>query len=358
MGDEAMYQAFTLHAPGPVTVVHHSGADLLVPASDLGAHDVVLTGLVYGRGIRQHLKALREFLTLVSTARHFAVIGADMMDGIYNERAAARRFRLAAIAAELGVESRILGFSWVDEPAALAKRALRRSPAAVALLARDPVSARRLRRDGGRSVHEVADLAFLTKPADVLTAAGVEEWLDSQAALARPVVLVNANPRIAVKYPGQDRAYTDLVRTLVEAGYACLALAHDARHGDDGEPAYLRSLLSEFADSDRVFVTPGVVLPGEVSLIASRCVLAVSGRMHLVILAAVGGTPTVGLEYQDKFEGLYGYFGYDLRVPAGDVRTELPRAVFAALDGQEGLREQLVASSPTLRELATKNLPA
>ncbi|WP_243226780.1 polysaccharide pyruvyl transferase family protein [Microbacterium sp. CIAB417] len=357
VGDEAMYQAFTRHAPKPVRVLHRGDDDLLVPAKDLGAEGVVLKDLVYGRGIRSHLRAVSEFARLVDVVAACGIVGADMMDGIYNDRAAARRFRLAEIAARLGADSRVLGFSWVDKPSPIAKRALRRTSAQVSLLARDPVSASRLRRDGGKNVHEVADLAFLTEVNEEPADSSAQQWIEAQHGAGREVVLVNANPRIAVKYPGQDEAYKKLVSTLVSAGYSCLALPHDSRHGANSETAYLQKLLEDWSDSEHVFIAGDVVLPGEVSRLAAQCALAVSGRMHLVILAAVGGTPSVGLEYQDKFEGLYEYLGFDLRVKAGDVRTELLEATLSALSTREELRAQLQSALPRVKQFAGRNIP-
>lgn len=357
VGDEAMYEAFVQHAEAPIVIIHHRGEnDLVTPAEDFGAKGVVLQGLVYGKSLRRHLEAFNAFLHLVSHAHTVSIIGADMMDGIYNDQAAARRFRLVSVASSLGADSKIIGFSWADKPTILAKRTMRQLPKKVRLLVRDPISAQRLIYDGAQNVETVADLAFLTSTAISITFPGLQQWLSDQKINGRDIALINANPRITSKYPHQEIAYMKLISALLEAGYSCLALPNDARHGSQGEVHYMQKLFKTFDDLDQIFICTDVLSPSEVVSVAKHCTITVSGRMHVLILAAVGGSPGVGLEYQGKFEGLYQLLGFDLRVPIENIETELTNKVFSALKQQLVLKQTLLQQLPVARTLAFQNL--
>src|SRR5215203_4033620 len=95
------------------------------------------------------------------TATSFSVIGADVMDGGYGFRSSTNRANLARRMAEIGVDCRILGFSWNASPDPRALSAVRRAAASgVATILRDPRSAGRAQSDGIEPVDEAADLVF------------------------------------------------------------------------------------------------------------------------------------------------------------------------------------------------------
>jgi polysaccharide pyruvyl transferase WcaK-like protein len=348
-----MYQAFATSGDGEVTVVARSAEDLLVAPSAFAAEAVYLPGLLNG-GIRNHLVSLWRLALLVGDARSVSIVGADTMDGRYGVRPSVRRFRTAAVAARLGAEACVLGFSWNEEPHPETRRALRRTPASVTLFARDPISAQRLRTDGGANVVESADLAFLTEPKPA--SGRIADWLALQAANSRRIVLVNANPRLAPRFPDQDVEIVRLVDELLGRGFACVVVPHDSRGEENSEVAYLTSLFSGRPPQEALFVADAIYQPPQVAWIASHSELAVSGRMHLVILAAAGGTPALGMDYQGKFEGLYQLLGYDLRISAGKLKDRLLEDVLAALERRVEIDRALVRSLPGLRAKARLNL--
>lgn len=359
VGDEAMYQAFASNALGPTVIWHHRVRDeFAIDPSHYGARSMIMPDLVYGRSVWKHLCAVRSALFQLRGMRSLSIVGADMMDGVYNERAAARRFRLAGLAARLQLDSRILGFSWVDAPTPIARAALRRVRPAVRLCARDRVSSARLSRDGASNVCDVADLAFLTDPTRSPHCRELWQWMRQQEGAGRPVVLINANPRIAVTYPEQESAYIELVSRLISGGYSCLMLSNDSRGGHHSETAYLKELFEANLGDPRVHLVSHVLLPGDVVEVAESCILTVTGRMHLVILSAVGGTPSVALEYQGKFEGLYELLGFDLRVGALENPDTLSEIVFRAIEKAGEYRETLSHRRSRLIDLARLNLPA
>ena len=71
-----------------------------------------------------HAADLRAYAALIRRARSVSVVGADMMDGKYSLRGSVRRSLLAQAAAEAGVPTRILGFSWNAAARLAARRSL------------------------------------------------------------------------------------------------------------------------------------------------------------------------------------------------------------------------------------------
>ncbi|MDO6575214.1 hypothetical protein, partial [Staphylococcus pasteuri_A] len=70
-----------------------------------------LTGLVYG-WLVPYVRDAFAFKKILSEAHSLSIVGADIMDGGYNPHPSAMRSLLASYAQNLGVSSRILGFSW------------------------------------------------------------------------------------------------------------------------------------------------------------------------------------------------------------------------------------------------------
>ncbi|WP_172979860.1 polysaccharide pyruvyl transferase family protein [Agromyces agglutinans] len=353
IGDEAMYQSFLLNSPLPVSVIARNANDLARPPAELRARFSPLPNLLYG-GVISRMRALADFRRMLESASSVSVVGADVVDGKYNPKASVRRFRTAGVAARMGIPAQILGFSWNEAPDPAALRAVRKVPPAVRLLARDPISAERLIRSGASNVRAAADLAFLTKPSADLPST-IEAWLRGQR--GRRIVIVNSNPRLAGSFPDQMAEYCYLVRCLVARGESCVLLPHDSRDlGRGSEIAHLRRLADEIRPSPHVLSLPETLEPGEVVRLAQYASLTISGRMHLAILSAVAGVPTVGLDYQGKFEGLYRLLDIaDLRVPQGELDGRLVESVERALAQLESYSGSLRRALPDVIRLAERN---
>ncbi|GAA1742455.1 polysaccharide pyruvyl transferase family protein [Microbacterium paludicola] len=356
IGDEAMYEAFVRAADDAVTVIAREPADLLWRSESADVRYVYLRDLVYGRPSR-HSKDLRTFIDLVGRARSLSVIGADIMDGVYDELASARRFRLAALAASAGADARILGFSWNSHPTNRALNAMRAVGDRVLLLARDEASGRRLQENGGHRVQTVADLAFLTTPDAPLADARLDAWLASERGAGRRIVVVNANPRQEKLFPGLRTQYIALIEQLRADGFSCIILPHDSRGGARSEESYLARIAADVG-SEHVYLVEKAPLPDQVVAISREGEIVVSGRMHLVVLASVAGRATVALEYQDKFAGLYRLLGYDGRVVRSESgEWDLVAAVRKGLESARRSELRLADSWPTVLERSRRNLP-
>lgn len=365
VGDQAMFESFVSGTSGgsggsggsgTVVVVVRQASDLLgVPEPLRDRVEVLpLPGLLYG-GIRAHLRDLVRLSLVLRRSRSVSVVGADVMDGVYSVLASVRRFWVPAFAARAGLDGRVLGFSWNSHPAPLTVDAMRWASRRVRLLARDPGSAARLRADGGHGVVDVADLAFLMTPGT--TPAPIRRWLQAQRAAGRTVVAVNAN------YLLQDRVdqvaeYSRLVADRLGQGWSFLLLPHDSR-GAPSDVDLARAIRDAAPPSEHVHLVPGVLAPGEVTAVMAEVDLAVTGRMHLAILAAVAGTPAVAVSYQGKIAGLYDRLGLPCVLePDERFRASLDDVADRVVGELAGLRETLARTVPQVRELALLNLPA
>lgn len=356
VGDEAMYRAFLQAAPRPLTVVAREAGDLLEKPEEDSVTVVLLGDLLYGPSAK-HLADLWRLLRLARRSATVSLIGADTMDGVYNETSSVRRFRVAQHTSRVGASSSVLGFSWNSRPGALALAAMKASDASVRLLARDGESAARLRADGARTVEEVADLAFLTMPDRRDVDPELDSWIARQAEDDRRVFVVNANPRLETKFPGQFDQYVRLIHELTARGDAVVLLPHDSR-GADGEEAYIDEIATAVGEGPRLFHVRRILSPDRIVALARQADFVVSGRMHLVILASVGDAPTLGLEYQDKFSGLYRLLGYDGAVRADeDGNWDLVEATKRASDRADESRKAWALAKPRVLELARMNVP-
>ncbi|KJL40332.1 colanic acid biosynthesis protein [Microbacterium trichothecenolyticum] len=349
IGDQALVEAFVEAVAGHVHVVVRSDADVLVPEHlEDRMTTVPLPALVYGTAIGR-ARDLRTLATLLAGARSFSVIGADVMDGAYVERASVSRSLLARRAAELGYDSRIVGFSWNKAPSSGAKAALRAaSDAGVALYLRDPYSADRARVDGLR-VRDAADIVFTAGTRDD---DAVARWIPDLEPDGR-LALVNASGLVGAAVD----AYTETVALLRGHGYRVAIIPHVSRHGADDLPL-CRTIAERFEGDDGVTLIPRLLSPGEVRGLGARADIAVTGRMHLAVMSLMAGTPAVTVATQGKVEGLMSLFGTpQLCVEPGDgFERRLRGAVVATLSDLPRMRAAIGARVADVVGLAWANV--
>lgn len=328
------------------------------PGEPRGTRHVDLSGFfgsAYVRSLPRLISVLRGF-------DRFWCLGADVMDGHYSEVGSLRRVALAHVAAELGLETSILGFSFNDDPSELVVDALRRLPGSVELFARDPVSHRRLLERVGRPVRLAADLAFGLHPAVELEAGegALLEWMQARRGEGRRLVALNVSRRAFTSAGALDLdaaidAYASGVSTLLRkrADLAFVCVPHDYRtHATDtNDLDVLRAIAG------RIDPTVGerVLLPSErlrapvVKRIVGEVDAVLSGRMHLAIAALGQGTPAATLSYQGKLAGLYQYFGLpELEVDPSEALTS---------PGVVSVLERLLDDGPRQSAFIEKALP-
>ncbi|MGW9113321.1 polysaccharide pyruvyl transferase family protein [Microbacterium sp. NPDC055683] len=352
IGDQAMVEAFLDNVGGDVTVVASSERAF----SFAGAHAeqadvVVLPGLLYGT-VDDRRRDLARFARLLADARWVVVLGADTMDGHYQPRASVMRAVVAEAAVRAGASSRILGFSWSEEPRGAARSSLRAARrAGVQILPRDPVSAERLRADGIAPTRTVADVVF--------AATGVDRAARDELGLTGPYAVVNVSGGIA-RRADLVADYAVVVRRLRDLGLRVVVLPHVVGTAVDDRAA---SEALRRAVPEGVAVVERALAPAEVRGLVDGAEIVVTGRMHLAVMALPFATPAVVLASQGKVEGLMALAGTpEMCVrPRVGLGADVVRLVEAALPAGSPARTSIAAAVPVLRGMAAdgfRGLPA
>ena len=284
-------------------------------------------------------------------AASVSIIGADIMDGAYNSSASSNRSNLAVRASRLGLDTRVLGFSWNANPSNRARRAIvRASRSGVKLMVRDPMSLQRIRHHGAKEATLVADTVFAS-----LTAAQAVAEMDSPSGEPNYVV-VNASALVA-RSQSQSDAYHGLIEQLRSLGYGVVLLPHVLRGERDNDLTACREVYSRWTDDASVRLIERELHPDEVRTVAGNAAFVVTGRMHLAVMALSRTRPAVVVATQGKVEGLMRYFQLsDFAVnPGSGFGRELRRAVSALHAELEQQHLKVKTRLPEVRQLADLN---
>lgn len=348
IGDQALTEAFAESVSGPVTVLTRSIRDVAVPAHLAHRMEILpVPALVYGTFLG-HGRDARALSRALEGAASFSVLGADIMDGAYVPRASVNRAVVAGRVAELGWDARVIGFSWNAAPHPAAVAALRRAAdSGVRLYVRDPRSAARARADG-LEVRDSADIVFSARTVDDDAPVRIAGALDGG-----PFALVNASGLVG----DRTDAYRAVVKRLRAAELGVLLVPHVSRHGADDLPL-AHALADAFRHDPGVVLVPRLLSPAEIRGLAARAHLAVTGRMHLAVMALMAATPAVTVATQGKVEGLMELFGTPELVvdPHGDFAADLRGAVDGVLGAADTLAARIAAALPEVARLSARNV--
>ncbi|MGA1344333.1 MAG: polysaccharide pyruvyl transferase family protein, partial [Hyphomonas sp.] len=277
---------------------------------------------------------LAELLVRLGSYTHVFCIGADILDGIYDEDRMARRLELLSRAARSGAEPVILGSSFSEHPSPRIVGLIRKLPEEVAIFARDRYSKARMDGALDRRIGLSADVVFLLEPAHPIDRHAEDiAWLEDERASGRRLVGLNANYLNEKDHPGLVGGYSGLLTRLVSAGCSVLLVPHDTRTERSDLvicQTIFDSLAPDVARHARVLIPTS---PGQLRSVLDRVDLVVTGRMHAAIIALGGTTPAMSFAYANKFEGLYRHLGLE----PGDMILSLaqleddPEAVTASI---------------------------
>ncbi|PPI45560.1 polysaccharide pyruvyl transferase family protein [Rathayibacter iranicus] len=348
IGDQAMLEAFLENTTGPVVVIERYAGDVVIPEEQVVRVEVVqLPHLIYGVG-EAHADDLRRYAALIRRARSVSVVGADMMDGKYSLRGSVRRSLLAQAAAEAGVPTRILGFSWNASARLAARLALvAASRAGVVPLLRDPLSAERARRVGVQRVEEVTDIVFSARTRD----GAFRDELGLPVGV--PFALVNASALVATMVD-QVPEYERIVNRLRSAGVHVVLLPHVSRPIGDDKVAV--RAVAERVGTEGLTVVDRVLMPAEIRGLAEDALLTVTGRMHLAIMSLSLGVPAITLATQGKVEGIMRLIGLPqlcVEPTPGFADRVLP--VIDRILAEPGVRTTIDNALPEVRRLSALN---
>ncbi|WP_084727319.1 polysaccharide pyruvyl transferase family protein [Rhodococcoides yunnanense] len=354
IGDQAMVEAFLENVEGDVVVIVKASDSFVFDANDSSRLTIVaMPNLIYGRWFRQ-LIDLRKFHKIADTCTSYSVIGADIMDGAYNELASINRYRTLSVAIRAGLDSRILGFSWNSEPTSRARAAMIEcGHSGVKILARDPVSYNRLESLGVENLSLVADTVFADSR--VMVSDRVLNILD-RIPFGKSFALVNASGLVG-RSGSQVQAYSRLISSLQSRDLFVVLLPHVIRPGGS-DLVECRSIQAALRIED-LYLVSELLRPSEVRQLADRCHLVVSGRMHLSVIALSVDTPAITVATQGKVEGLAQMFKIqDLTVSSeGDLESGLEHALQTFFSAEPSIRAEIADNGSRARLLAYKNFP-
>ncbi len=254
--------------------------------------------------------------------RDVYVIGADVIDGRYDHGAVSLRVQLLNAAASIGKTAKLINFSLSTAPTKASLALLRGLAPAVELWARDEPSQARGEQLLQRSIGLAPDVGAFLKPnggprVDALVAA------DQRI----PIVLV-PNAHMSTDF-GVGRSellqyWHDLAEALVGDGERVVLMPHDTRAYPD-DPGFCQELsdkLSASGSEVELFVPEH---GAQAKAVAATARLLIGARMHACVGSLSVGTPTLGLDYLDKFAGQFAWFGghgiaspFDATVTAAD----------------------------------------
>ncbi|TVP52440.1 MAG: hypothetical protein EA349_15595 [Halomonadaceae bacterium] len=310
-GDQAMVQATaqTLSDRGftRIDVVRYS------PEDNWGAAERLFTSSVTWP--RKSPFSWVSFALKVARGSHFLTLGADVLDGKYGYIKPWRMLEVSSLAARLGLDTRICGFSLNSSPHPQMIRAFNRLSKKVVCYQWDPVSAQRFRDLTARQGVEVADLAFLLSPENSPFVAEVGEWIDARRRLGDKVMGLNLNylPFAAMKLQTESvlRQITENVGVLLhsEDNLSLVFVPHDSR--EERNDVWFAGEIYQRLDGalkPRCRLIERVPEASEIKGVASMLDFAITGRMHFLIALMGSGVPGLGVTYQGKFQGLYQLF--------------------------------------------------
>jgi polysaccharide pyruvyl transferase WcaK-like protein len=308
----------------------------------------------------------------MSRYERFYCLGADLMDGHYSDYATFKRVKFVELAAQSGLESTILGFSFNATPTSLAQQVFQELPSNVRLCTRDPISWERLKNVLERPINLVADTAFLLSPNnDSELVLKVDAWVQEQREKNRIVVGINLNSLLMDKLENQNpelliQSYAD---NLIQLFARCenlsyLIIPHDLRNfkGKLSDNALAQKILNALPTEIQPYCSkiPFPCSAAEIKAMVGQLDLVLSSRMHLAIACLGKAVPVVCITYQGKFEGLFQHFSLEkMTISPTELldpkSNQLLDCMLSALKSRQEIRQHIQEQLPKVQKLAQSN---
>jgi polysaccharide pyruvyl transferase WcaK-like protein len=246
----------------------------------------------------------------------FYLLGADVMDGYYSIARSTMRLRLLKLAELFCRDVRLLGFSFNENPHPKAVQLFRLISGKVKILARDPVSLRRLIANNIQS-ELVADLAFALEPKvhkNSYYIENIERKIFEVKSNNKKVCFFNVNAIHSKEYGEQ---FTQGVKNFIEKiilhdNIFVVFVSHDERvfdgYTDIGEANKIVREIGYKVDANSTVVASECLDAAELKYLVKHADFTITGRMHFAISSLSQGKPTVMFDYQGKQEGLANHF--------------------------------------------------
>jgi colanic acid/amylovoran biosynthesis protein len=351
VGDQALVESFISATRGNVLVVVRAMTDFQLGGPEWSRVTIVpMPQLIYGGPI-SHIRSLKRLRGLLSPTSHVSIVGADIMDGAYNVRASVSRALVAATYSKLGIDVRILGFSWNGNPHPRALSACKKaSERGASLFLRDPVSFARATEVGLSNTSLVADLVFTDTRVDTGLRQTILGRIRGQT---DRYAIVNVSA-LAVSTEVLFEPLVEVAQELIAVGYTVVVVPHVSRAGsDDFGPC--RRLFDRLKPESAVMLDH-LPTPSEVRGLVEDASIVITGRMHLSIMSMGANVPAVTLATQGKVEGLMELYGLPhlCVLPDENYRDKLNYAVWSTINDAE-IRQTIGSRTPHVVHLAGGN---
>ncbi|MFV0645281.1 MAG: polysaccharide pyruvyl transferase family protein [Sphingomonadaceae bacterium] len=272
--------------------------------------------------IRMMGKALMmDNIAKVMSTHRFRIavlMGADGMDGSYDPSFSGEQIMALDLAARNGADCYITGFSVSKFFNPTVAEIFSELDVKIRVNIRDPLSLERFEKGSGREAQQVADVAFLLKPATTERMEPLLTRISEAKAKGRAVVAVNFHPLLLELeerdlFPQLIDCFAEILRKVAaRSDVLFVLLSHDTR-GSSSDRLGLEPLLQRLGDElgDRLLLPAEQFRAPEIKALVNEIDLVLSGRMHLMIASLGAGTPVFGIDYKDKMEGLLLLLGLD-----------------------------------------------
>jgi polysaccharide pyruvyl transferase WcaK-like protein len=303
IGDQALVESFIENVSGKIIILVPAPDAFVITQSFRSAIELVsMPRLIYG-GLPLRIADLFKLRKLLSRVKYVCIVGADIMDGAYNNTASVNRSLLAQQCAMREFDTRILGFSWNAQPTKQALLAIKQAHLLGAkLYLRDPVSHARAVDDGLVQAIKVADMVFAANmidkqaPSDILP----------DRIIRQGYAMVNVSGLVD-SLGSLNMEYVKICQSILAYGIAVVLLPHVFREGRNGDLEACQRLYEKL-DSHYVYLVEEMLTPAQIRGMAKSAEFTITGRMHLAIMSLHMGTPAIAMATQGKVEGLMEMF--------------------------------------------------
>ena len=302
IGDRMMLLSVLNKVDGPCRIFSESSAEITLLPGRYQKPETVQIKDLYHRIPSFGLPALLKFGRQIRHSSSVLIIGADLMDGKYNYIASLHRLQLLHLANRLGVQTKVLGFSWGEELENSLISYIKNHCEDTKFCLRDPISKYRLDKLGVKKTFLTSDLVFSLPLI-------IRRPMQNYAISTHPYCVINGSGLIS-NSPRSKQVYVDIIKKLIDRDFHIFLIPHVIRNTDN-DLRILSSIYQEFHDSGQVVLINNLLSPQELIEYCAGASLVLTSRMHLAILSLLSGTPPITFASHGKVEGLLRYFGLD-----------------------------------------------